>query len=43
MSVDGTSGVPQGSLGQLLVILYASEIFRIVGNHGVCYADDNTI
>ena len=38
------SGVSQGSvLGPLLFILYTSELFHIVGNHIVEYADDTTI
>ena len=43
-SVDVVSGVPQGSvLGPLLFILYTSELFHIVGNHIVGYADDRMI
>ena len=30
-------------LGQLLFILYTSELFRIVGNHSVGYTDDTMI
>ena len=42
-SVDVVSKVPQGSvLGPLLFILYTSELFLIVGNHMVTYADDTT-
>ena len=44
VSVDGVSGVPQGSiLGRLLFILYISELFHIVGNHFLGNADDSTI
>ena len=44
MSVDVVSGVPQGSvLGPLLFTLYTSELFHIVGNHMVGYANDTTI
>ena len=43
-SVDVVSGVPQGSvLGPLLFTLYSSELFHIVGNHIVGYADDTMI
>ena len=43
-SVDGVSGVHQGSvLEQLLFILYTSELFHIVGNHTVGYADNAMI
>ena len=43
-SVDVVSGVTQGSvLGSLLFILYTSELFHIVGNHIVGYADDTTV
>ena len=43
-SVNVVSGVPQGSiLGSLLFILYISELFHIVGNHIMGYADDTTI
>ena len=40
-------GVPQGScLGPLLFIIYASKLFRVVGDqlpHTLCYADDTQI
>ena len=43
-SVDVVSEVPHGSdLGPLLFKLYTSELFNIVGNHIVGYADDATI
>ena len=43
-SVDRVSGVAKGSvLGPLLVVLYISELFYIVRNHIVGYADDSTI
>ena len=43
-SVDVVSGVPQcRALGSLLIILYTFELFSIVGNHIVGYADDTTI
>ena len=42
--VNVISGVTQGSvLGPLLCILYSSELFHIVRNHIVGYADDTTI
>ena len=38
------TGAPQGSvLGPLLFILYTFELFRIIGNYVVNYADDTTI
>ena len=41
-SVNVVSGVPQGRvLG--LFILYTSELFHIVGNHILSYANDTTI
>ena len=43
-SLYGVSGMPQGSvLGLLLHILYTSELFHILGNHIMGYADDATI
>ena len=43
-SVDVVSGVTQGCvLEPLLFILYTSELFHIVRNHIVGYADDTTI
>ena len=42
-SVDVVSGVSQVSvLGQLVFILYTSELFHIVGHHIVGYANDTT-
>ena len=42
--VNVVSGVPQGRvLGPLLFTLYASELFHIIWNHTVGYADDTTI
>ena len=36
--------MPQISVsGLLLCILYTSELFHIIGNHNVDYADDTTI
>ena len=44
ISVDVVSGVSQHSvLGPLLFVLYTFELFHIVGNHMVGYADDTTI
>ena len=43
-SVNLVSGVTQlNVLGPLLYILYTSEIFHIVGNYIMGYADDTTI
>ena len=43
-SVNVVAGVPQASvLGPLSFILCTSELFHIVGNHIVVYADDSTI
>ena len=40
-SAGVVSGVPQGSdFGPLLFILYAFELFHVVGNHIVGYTDD---
>ena len=42
--VDVVSGVPQGSeLGPLLFILYTADLFSIVDNLLVGYADDATL
>ena len=41
---DVVSGVPQGSvLGPLLFILYTSDMFDLVSNHLISYADDTTL
>ena len=38
------SGVSQGSvLGQLLILLYTSELFSILENELIGYADDSTL
>ena len=42
--VDVVSGVPQGSvLRMLLFLLYTSELFSILENKLIVYADDSTL
>ena len=42
-SVNVVSRATQGSVFGMLFILYTSELFHIVGNHIMGYADDATI
>ena len=42
--VNVVSGVPQGRvLGMLLFLLNISELFSILENKLICYADDSTL
>ena len=42
--VNVVSGVPQGTvLGRLLFLLYTSELFSILENRLIGYADDSTL
>ena len=41
--VTVASGVPQGDLGPLLFLLYTSELFSILENKLIGYADDSTL
>ena len=42
--VNVVSGVPQGSvLGLLMFLLFTSELFSVLGNKLVGYADDSTL
>ena len=42
--VNVVSGVPRGSvLDQLLFLLYTSELFSILENKLISYADDSTL
>ena len=42
--VNVVSGVPEGSVViSLLFFLYSSELFSILENKMICYADDSTL
>ena len=41
--VNVVSGVPQGSVGPLLFLMYTSELFSILENKLIGYADDSTL
>ena len=42
--VNVVSGVPHGSvLGPLLILLYTSELFSVLENKLIGYADDSTL
>ena len=42
--VNVVSGVPQGSvLGLLIFLLFTSELFSVLGNKLIGYADDSTL
>ena len=41
--INVVSGVPRSVLGPLLVLLYTSELFSILENKLIGYADDSTL